>query len=92
MIVGLSALWVGSWTYFDPTHVQYGIPWSAPPLHSRFIGSIYLSAAVFCFSGALSRSVGEVRVLPAMIALWTGVVFIMSLFYLEAPDYRRGPI
>jgi hypothetical protein len=91
-VVALSALWVGSWAFFVPAFVQNGIPWFAPPLHARFIGSIYLSAAVFCAGAAMARSVGEIRAIPPMIAIWTGVVFVVSLLHLAAEDYRHPPL
>ena len=92
VIVALSALWVGSWTYFAPASVQNGIPWFAPPLHSRVIGAIYLSAVVFCFGSVFARGYAEVRVVMPMIAIWTGVIFLVSPLYLTAADYRRPPI
>jgi hypothetical protein len=92
VIVALSALWVGSWCFFVPDQVLNGIPWFAPPLHARFIGSIYLSAAVFCAGAALARSASEVRAIPPMIAAWTGIVFLVSLIYLTGQHYRRPPI
>ena len=92
VVVALSALWVGCWTYFVPASVQNGIPWFAPPLHSRVIGAIYLSAVVFCFGGVFARSYAEVRIVMPMIAIWTGVIFLVSLLYLTAADYGRPPI
>jgi hypothetical protein len=91
-IVAVSALWVGSWSYFAPAYVQNGIPWFAPPLHARVIGAIYLSAAMFCFGSIFARSYAEVRVVMPMIALWTGAIFLVSLLYLTSADYRRPPI
>jgi hypothetical protein len=91
-IVALSALWVGSWTYFVPASVLNGIPWFAPPLHARVIGAIYLSAVAFCFASMFARSYAEVRVVVPMIAIWTGVIFLVSLLYLTAADYARPPI
>ena len=91
-IVALSALWVGSWSYFVPTDVQYGIPWNVPPLHARFVGSIYLSAALFCFGSIFARTYDEVRAILPMIAIWTLVVFLVSFLYLTEADYHRFPI
>jgi hypothetical protein len=92
VVVALSALWVGSWTYFAPASVQNGIPWFAPPFHARVIGATYLSAAVFCCAAAFARSFAEVRIVMPMIATWTGIIFVVSLLYLTAADYRRPPI
>ena len=87
--VGLLALWVGIWGYFIPDQVDKAIPWLVPPLHSRFLGSMYLSGTTFMIGGILSRYYAEVRVMVRAIAIWTGMLFIVSLFYLGEFDYSR---
>jgi hypothetical protein len=78
-IVALSALWIGSWCYVIPAYVQIGMPWNAPPLHARFLGAIYLSATTFCFCSAFARTHAQLRAVLPMIAIWTGVVLVVSL-------------
>ena len=90
--VGLLALWVGIWGYFLPDKVDNAIPWLVPPLHSRFLGSMYLSGATFMIGGILSRYYAEVRVMVPAIAIWTGMLFIVSLFYLGEFDYSRTQV
>ena len=92
VVVALSALWVGSWTYFAPAQVPERHSLVCAALHARVIGAIYLSAVVFCLGGALARSYAEVRVVMPMIATWTGVIFLVSLLHLTAADYGRPPI
>ncbi len=87
--VGLLALWVGVWGYFIPEYVDKAIPWLVPPLHARFLGAMYLSGAAFMVGGILARYYAEVRVTVRMIAIWTGMLFIVSLFYLGEFDYSR---
>ncbi len=87
--VGLLALWVGVWGYFIPTQVDQAIPWLVPPLHARFLGAMYLSGAAFMLGCLLARRWAEVRVILPMIAIWTGMLFIVSLFYLTAFDFTR---
>ncbi len=84
--VGCFALWVGLWGYFLPAEVARAIPWPVPPLHSRFIGAMYLSGAFLMF-GALPR-VGRANVLVplAMTAVWTGMLLAASLFHLAEFD------
>jgi hypothetical protein len=72
--------------------VLNGIPWFAPPFHARVIGAIYLSAVVFCFASVFARSYAEVRIVMPMIAIWTGVIYLVSLLHLTAADYGRPPI
>src|SRR5215208_4591914 len=90
--VGLLALWVGIWGYFIPTHVDQAIPWLVPPLHARFLGAMYLSGTVFMLGSILSRHEAEVRIIPPVIAIWTGMLFIVSLFYLDEFDYSRTQV
>lgn len=90
--VGLLALWVGIWGYFLPTQVDKAIPWLVPPLHARFLGAMYLSGTVFMIGGILSRYYEEVRVMIRVILIWTGMLFIVSLFYLKEFDYTRAQV
>ncbi len=87
-VVGLLAVWVGFWGYFIPDRVDKAIPWLVPPLHARFLGSMYLSGAAFML-GDLARRYAEVRVVVPAIAIWTGMLFIVSLFHLGEFDYSR---
>lgn len=91
-VVGLLALWVGSWGYFVPTKVDQAIPWLVPPLHARFLGAMYLSGLTFMVAGIFSKHYAEVRIMIRMIVIWTGMLFIVSLFYLGEFDYSRTQV
>jgi hypothetical protein len=84
--VGLLALWVGVWGAFVPDRVDAALPFLVPPLHARFLGVMYLSGLTLMVGGILARSWCEIRVLPPITALWTGGLFVVSLFHLEAFD------
>lgn len=90
--VGLLALWVGIWGYFIPSLVDRAIPWLVPPLHARFLGAMYFSGTTFMIGSILARYYVEVRVVVRVIAIWTGMLFIVSLFYLGEFDYSHGPV
>jgi len=90
--VGLLALWVGIWGYFIPGQVDKAIPWLVPPLHARFLGAMYLSGAAFMIGGILSQYYAEVKVMISAIAIWTGMLFIVSLLYLDEFDYSRTQV
>jgi hypothetical protein len=90
--VGLLALWVGIWGYFIPGQVDKAIPWLVPPLHARFLGAMYLSGTAFMVGGILSQYYREVRVMVRVIPIWTGMLFIVSLFYLNEFDYSRTQV
>jgi hypothetical protein len=87
--VGALALYVGIWGYFIPAHVDGAIPWLVPPLHARFLGTMYLSGATFMLGCIFARRYAEVRVVVPMIAIWTGMLFVVSLFYLNEFDFSR---
>ena len=90
--VGLLALWVGIWGYFIPDKVDKAIPWLVPPLHARFLGAMYLSGTTFMIGGILSQYYAEVRVMIRVILIWTGMLFVVSLFYLNEFDYSRAQV
>ena len=89
--VGALALWVAFWGLLIPERVDKAIPWLVPPLHARFIGAIYLSAVLIMGWAMLAQKFDEVRVVTVMVSLWTGALFVISLFYLDTFDFSRGP-
>jgi hypothetical protein len=90
--VGLLALWVGIWGYFLPDQVDKAIPWLVPPLHARFLGAMYLSGTTFMIAGILAQFYAEVKVMIRTILIWTGMLFVVSLFYLNEFDYSRTQV
>lgn len=90
--VGALALWVAFWGLLIPDLVDKAIPWLVPPFHARFIGAIYLSAVLIMGSSMMARKYDEVRVATIMVSIWTGALFIISLFYLSEFDFSRGPV
>jgi len=83
---------VGIWGYFLPDKVDQAIPWLVPPLHARFLGAMYLSGATFMIGGILAQYYAEVKVMIRVILIWTGMLFIVSLFYLKEFDYSRTQV
>lgn len=87
-VLALAAM-IGIWGLFFPTNVLQVLPFIVPPLHSRFLGSMYLSGATFMGLNILAKQWAEVRVVTPMIAIWTGMLGIISLFHLPAFDWGR---
>lgn len=92
LAVGLLALWVGIWGFFFPGQVDKAIPWLVPPLHARFIGAIYIAGTIMMAMACISRTYRAVHVPAILSAVWTGSLFIISLFYLDEFDFTRGPV
>jgi hypothetical protein len=86
--VGLLALWVGVWGCFIPTNVDMALPWLVPPLHARFLGVMYLSGVILTVAGLLSRWYAEVRIIVRVIALWTGLLLVISLLHLNTFNFN----
>src|SRR5258706_2345856 len=87
--VAALALVVGYWCYFVPTRSAVAIPWQLPSLCATFLGSMYLSGATFNATCMFARRWVDVRVIMPMIAMWTGGLTIISLFYLPFFDFTR---
>ena len=90
--VGSFALWVGIWGYLMPTDVVRALPWEVPPLHARFIGSMYLSGTALMLGGLLTLRRSDVRVALWMAAIWTGMLLIVSLIHLGEFDFGHRPV
>jgi hypothetical protein len=80
--VAILALWVGVFGFFLPAHSDVALPWLVPPLHARFLGAMYLSGTTFMLGCLLARQWAEAQVVMPMIAIWTGMLFIVSLLHL----------
>jgi hypothetical protein len=88
--VAALALRVGYTGYFNPKQIDSAIPWLVPPLHARFLGSMYLAGGICMVLCILFvKRWAEVRVICLMIAIWTGILFSVSLFYLDQFDFAR---
>lgn len=81
--------WVAYWGLLRPAEVTRAIPFTVAPLHSRFLGAMYLSGAVFMFLAMVARQWQEIRVVTLILSVWTGMLGIVSLFHLGAFDWSR---
>lgn len=81
--------WVAVWGLLFSAHVANALPFAVPPLHARFLGSMYLSGAVSLTLNLMSREWREIRVTTTMLAIWTGMLGLVSLFHLDAFDWSR---
>jgi hypothetical protein len=87
--VAALGLWVGICCYFDPSQADRGIPWPLPTLCATFLGSMYLSGGIGLAASLVSRRWAEIRSIIPMIAIWTGGLTFVSLFYLNAFPFER---
>jgi hypothetical protein len=80
---------VAFWGLWAPKEMAYALPLSVPPLHARFLGAMYLSGTVLMIGGIAARHWREVRVVTLMLALWTGMLGVVSVWHLDAFDWSR---
>lgn len=92
LAVGALALWVGIWGFFVPASVDRAIPWLVPPLHSQFLGAVYLSGAALSVGGMVAKHYSEVRAAIRIIGIWTGMLLVVSLFYLGDFQYHTRQV
>ena len=90
--MGLFAVWVGFWGYVIPAEVANALPWSAPPLHARVIGSLYVSGTVFMFGSVFLRSKPAIDLSLAIATVWTGMLLLVSLLHWQAFDFSHTPV
>jgi hypothetical protein len=90
-LVFLFAAWVAAWGLFLPGEISVALPLSAPPMHARFLGAMYLSGSIFMLLGMMAHAWSSVRVVTLMLGLWTGMLGIVSALHLDAFDWLRRP-
>lgn len=87
--VGALAAWVGLPAYLVPAQVEAVLPFAVPALHARLIGAMYLSGLAIMVGGLLSRRWAEVRTIPAITAIWTGGLLLVTVLHLDQFDFGR---
>ena len=85
-------LWVGVFGFFRPAEILRALPWPVPPLHARFIGAFYLSAAMFLLLSMLAKSLLQVRTIVLMALTWTGWLLVITFLHWETFDFARTQV
>lgn len=91
-VVLLFTLWVGIFGFFRPEEILRALPWPVPPLHARFIGSLYLSATVFLLLAMLARSRLQVRTIVDIAFAWTGWLLVITIIHWDTFDLGRTQV
>lgn len=91
-VICAAALLIGVLGYFAPPRLAEITSWlTLPPLHARFVGALYFYGAVLMIGSMLARTHAEVHYVMPMIAIWTGLLFIVSILSLGAFDLTLLP-
>lgn len=87
-VLALAAL-IGIGGLANPVGVAAVLPLEPPPLHARFLGSMYLSGATFMLLALRATRWAQLRFVVPMAATWTGLLGAVSLFHLPVFDWAR---
>src|SRR6185503_3046559 len=92
-VICAAALLVAILGLFNPAYLASIFTWlELPPLHARFVGTIYTFGAVFMAGCLVARYQPEVRWAVQLIGIWTGMLFLISLLNLSAFDFNLLPV
>lgn len=92
-VIWAAALLIAVLGLFAPEYLASIFTWMVlPPLHARFVGSIYLFGAVFMTGCLIAQTQAQIRWAIQMIGIWTGMMFIISLLNLKAFDFKLLPV
>jgi hypothetical protein len=92
-VIFLAAMFVALLGYLAPVRMDEAFTWAElPPLHARFVATLYLFGAVYLFAAMVLRRGRSVR--PAMggIAVFTGVLLLVTLRNPDAFDLGLVPV
>ena len=90
-IIVIFPAWVAAGGLFAPGQIDLFLPFKVPPLHGRFIGAMYIAGAVMMLLAACASAWHTVRVVTVILAIWTGVLGLVSLIHLAAFDWSGRP-
>ncbi len=91
-VIFAAALHVAVSGYFFPPRLAAITSWlELPPLHARIVGALYFFGAVFMVNLLLARAQAEARSALGMIAIFTGLLFVVSLLSISAFDFSQFP-
>ena len=92
-VILIAAVVIAAGGILVPSVLAEQVSWLVlPPLHARFLGAIYLFGTVYTVGCLLARSQHEVRYALPLIAIFTGLLFVVSVLNLGAFDAGRLPV
>jgi hypothetical protein len=75
-----------------PAEIVRALPWPVPALHARFIAAIYLAGLLAMLLALRAPTLAEVRIPIALAAIWTGMLFVVSMLHLDAFDFAKPQV
>src|SRR5204863_6758331 len=83
--------WVAAGGIFFTHRIDDFLPFVVPPLHARFISAMYLAGATMMLFATRARDWHEIRVVTVILAIWTGVLGLVSILHLDAFHWTARP-
>ena len=83
--------WVAAGGIFFVHQIDDFLPFVVPPLHARFISAMYLAGATMMLFASTARAWHEIRVVTAILAIWTGLLGVVSMLHLDAFNWAARP-
>jgi hypothetical protein len=92
-VILVAALFVALLGYLAPARMDRAFTWAElPPLHARFVATLYLFGAVYLFAALIARRARSVRSAMGGIAVFTGVLFLVTVRNPDAFDLDLVPV
>jgi len=91
-VIALAALFVGYLGFFEPAEMDADFTWAfLPPLHARFVASLYLFGGVYMAGCLFGRFRAQVQPGPIAVVIFTTLLLVITLLNPEAFDYDLVP-
>ena len=91
--ITLAALFVAYLGFLAPKRMDESFTWAAlPPLHARFVASLYLFGGVYLGACSFARRRAANGPVYGGITVFTGLLLLVTLLNLEAFDFDLAPV
>lgn len=91
--ITLAALFVSYLGFLAPKRMDESFTWAAlPPLHARFVASLYLFGGVYLGACTLARRRAANGPVYGGITAFTGLLLLVTLLNLKAFDFDLAPV
>ena len=92
-VITLAAAFVAYLGFAAPKRMDESFTWAVmPPMHARFVASLYLFGAVYVGACTLSRRRAQIGPVHGGIVAFTGLLFTLTMLNLQAFDFDLAPV
>lgn len=93
VVISVAAALVAWLGFFEPVRLDRAFTWAElPPLHARFVASLYLFGAVLVGASAVVRHRAQWGGVVAGIAIFTTSMLVLTALNPDAFDWALGPV